>query len=114
MGVEQQGQRRAFLKRYDEALAAYDRALALDPKYAFAWNNKGIALRALGREAEAQEAERHARLRYGSARCGGAGPRRIPLGRRCGWGGMGQAPRGRMPGVIPGGNERSATICEPR
>ena len=32
------------LKRYDEALAAYDRALALDPNYAEVWNNKGNAL----------------------------------------------------------------------
>lgn len=47
------------LKRHDEALAAYDRALALGlGQYeSFAWENKATALRALGREAEAQEAE---------------------------------------------------------
>ena len=26
----------------DEAIKAYDKALDLDPKYVFAWNNKGI------------------------------------------------------------------------
>ena len=48
------------LKRYDEALAAYERATALDSTFALAWWNKGYPLRALGREAEAQEAERRA------------------------------------------------------
>jgi len=32
------------LGRYEEALAAYDRALALRPDYADAWRNKGAAL----------------------------------------------------------------------
>jgi tetratricopeptide (TPR) repeat protein len=41
------------LGRHTEALAAYDRAIALDPKYALAWNNKGNALYYLGRYAEA-------------------------------------------------------------
>ncbi len=41
------------LKRYDEALAAYDRALALDPAYAIAWYSKGLALYALNRHDEA-------------------------------------------------------------
>ena len=48
-------------KRYKEALAAYDRALALDPNDADAWNNKGIVLRALGRTAEAEAAAKRAK-----------------------------------------------------
>ena len=43
-GLEQQGQRAPDLKRYEEALAAYEHALALDPNDAVAWNGKGIAL----------------------------------------------------------------------
>ena len=33
---------------YDEAIKAYDDAIKLDPNYAAAWSNKGIALRNLG------------------------------------------------------------------
>ena len=32
------------LQRYPEALAAYEQALALDPKYVLAWHNKGTSL----------------------------------------------------------------------
>ncbi len=32
------------LKRFDDAIHAYDRAIALDPSYATAYNNKGLAL----------------------------------------------------------------------
>ncbi len=35
--------------RYAEALAGFDRALAMDPRHAFAWNNRGICLEATGR-----------------------------------------------------------------
>ena len=35
------------LKRYDEALASYDRALVLRPDYAEAHSNRGNALNAL-------------------------------------------------------------------
>ena len=45
-------------KRFTEALAAYDRALALDPQFALAWNNKIALLRRLGRTVEEQETER--------------------------------------------------------
>ena len=41
------------LKRYDEALASYDRALTLRPDYAEALNNRGNALRELKRFDEA-------------------------------------------------------------
>ena len=40
---------------------AYDRALALDPNLAAAWNNKGICLRMLERPIEAAAMEQHAR-----------------------------------------------------
>lgn len=45
--------------RFVEALAAYDRAIALEPT-ARRWRNRAATLRALGRNAEAQEAERRA------------------------------------------------------
>ena len=38
---------------YEEALAAYDECLRIDPKYVDAWNNKGIALKDLRRYEEA-------------------------------------------------------------
>ncbi len=41
------------LGRYEEALAAYDKATGIDPQYAKAWNNKGNALGNLGRYEEA-------------------------------------------------------------
>ena len=31
-------------KRYDEALEAYEKALALDPEFAYPWNGKGVVL----------------------------------------------------------------------
>jgi len=43
----------AKLERYEEALSACDRALALDQNYVNAWCNKGIALLKLKRYAEA-------------------------------------------------------------
>jgi len=39
-----------------EALAAFDRAVALDPNNALAWNNRANALRAAGRRDEARAA----------------------------------------------------------
>ena len=41
------------LKRYAEALAAYEQALALDPKFVNAWNGKGAVLTDQKRYAEA-------------------------------------------------------------
>src|SRR5258708_16575969 len=41
------------LKRYDEALDAYEQALHLDPSDAIGWNNKGLALGELKRYEEA-------------------------------------------------------------
>ena len=42
--------------RYDEALEAYNKAIELDPKDAFAWFYKGFTLRDLKRNDEALEA----------------------------------------------------------
>lgn len=44
------------LKRYDDALASYNRAVELRPEYAAAWNGKGNTLLALKRYEEARNA----------------------------------------------------------
>jgi tetratricopeptide (TPR) repeat protein len=49
-----------YLKQYEEALPAYDRALALDPDYEAAWYNKSEILRTLGRTVEADAARQRA------------------------------------------------------
>lgn len=43
-------------KRYEEALAAYDKALALDPQDSLTWQHKGLVLNTLTRYQEASEA----------------------------------------------------------
>ncbi len=45
-----------FLSRKDEAIAAYEKALKINPDNAKAWNNKGVALDDLGRKDEAMAA----------------------------------------------------------
>ncbi|GAB6266389.1 MAG: hypothetical protein STSR0001_18360 [Methanothrix sp.] len=49
------------LKKYDEAVDAFDKALQINPKDPLTWMNKGDALKALGRQAEADEAYAKAR-----------------------------------------------------
>jgi tetratricopeptide (TPR) repeat protein len=49
----EQGNIFAAGKEYEEAIAAYDRALQIKPDYHEAWNNRGIALGNLGRYEEA-------------------------------------------------------------
>jgi len=44
----------AHHERYEEAIAAYDQAIRLDPNYALAYYNKGCALDNLGRSKEAR------------------------------------------------------------
>jgi len=39
--------------KYEEAIAAFDRALEIDPTHAFAWNDRGVCLRALERNEDA-------------------------------------------------------------
>ncbi|MCU0629738.1 MAG: tetratricopeptide repeat protein [Methanoregulaceae archaeon] len=41
--------------RYDEAVAAYDRAVSLDPSFGKAWRNRGLSLSLLNRTTEAEE-----------------------------------------------------------
>jgi tetratricopeptide (TPR) repeat protein len=48
------------LKRYDEALAAYEQAIRLDPKYPLAYNSKGATLYVLKRYDEALAANEQA------------------------------------------------------
>jgi tetratricopeptide (TPR) repeat protein len=49
------------LKRYEEALAAYEQAIRLDPNFAVAYHNKGVALDNLRRSKEAQQCYEKAR-----------------------------------------------------
>ncbi|MGH7277687.1 MAG: tetratricopeptide repeat protein, partial [Candidatus Rokuibacteriota bacterium] len=42
--------------RWDEAVEAYRRVVAIDPSYAAAWNNLGLLLHRMGRYAEARTA----------------------------------------------------------
>jgi Flp pilus assembly protein TadD len=44
------------LEKHEEALKSFNKAIHLQPDNADAWNNKGHALMALGREKEAKEA----------------------------------------------------------
>jgi tetratricopeptide (TPR) repeat protein len=53
---KQEGLKFGNFRRYEEALAAYDRALAVDPAHANAWSNKVHLLDRLGRAREAAEA----------------------------------------------------------
>jgi CheY-like chemotaxis protein len=39
--------------RYEDAIAAFDRALEIDPTHAYAWNDRGVCLKALERNEEA-------------------------------------------------------------
>lgn len=43
------------LKRHQEAIVCYDRALQIDPRYTFAWTGKGVALDELGQYEDAIE-----------------------------------------------------------
>jgi hypothetical protein len=49
------------MKQHNDALASYDRALALNPKYASAMSNRSVVLREMGRDLEASEAARRAK-----------------------------------------------------
>jgi Flp pilus assembly protein TadD len=44
------------LKRYDDAIRSFRKAIQIEPSYATAWKNLGLALRSQRREAEADEA----------------------------------------------------------
>ena len=71
------------LMRYDEALAAYDQALALRPDYPEAFNNRGEALQQLKRHDEALASYDRALRRPGQAHAfGGAAMAALNL---CDW-----------------------------
>jgi tetratricopeptide (TPR) repeat protein len=50
---DKQGRDYAALENYDDAIAAFDKAIAFDPQYAEAWNHKGSVLALSKRYAEA-------------------------------------------------------------
>lgn len=47
--------------KYDDAIQSYDEAIRINPADENAWNNEGVALKSLGRNAEVQEAYAKAR-----------------------------------------------------
>ncbi len=51
----QRGETHHTMGRYEEAVAAFDRAVAIDPGYADAWKNRGLSLGLLGRANESEE-----------------------------------------------------------
>ncbi len=54
--MERQSLRSGETGKYNEAVKAYDASIRLDPNDAAVWNNKGMALKALGRTTEANAA----------------------------------------------------------
>ncbi len=59
--MEQKGDALMDLGRYEDALAAYEKATVVDPAFPRPWYKKGQALKALGRESEADDAFTKAR-----------------------------------------------------
>lgn len=55
---DSQGEVYLALQQYEEALAKFDHARSLSAEAGFAWRRTAKALRALGREAEVDEAAR--------------------------------------------------------
>jgi Flp pilus assembly protein TadD len=49
-----------MLGRHEQALYAFDQALARNPAHGGAWAGRAVSLQALGRVAEAEVAERRA------------------------------------------------------
>jgi tetratricopeptide (TPR) repeat protein len=62
----------AQLKKYPQALACFDAAIAIDPYFAGAWYNKALAMQCLGLKREAAAAMKTAEtLEGGRGRCCG-------------------------------------------
>ena len=51
----QRGETHHTMGRYEEAVAAFDQAISLDPDYSEAWKNRGLSLALLGRTHESGE-----------------------------------------------------------
>jgi len=51
----QQGEAHLMKDRYEEAVAAYDRAIALDQGYAEAWSRRGLTLSLIGKVNESED-----------------------------------------------------------
>jgi tetratricopeptide (TPR) repeat protein len=51
----QRGETHHTMGRYEEAVAAFDQAVAIDPGYGEAWKNRGLSLALLGRTNESGE-----------------------------------------------------------
>ena len=51
----QRGETHHTMGRYEEAVAAFDQALSLDPDYSEAWKNRGLSLALVGRTDESGE-----------------------------------------------------------
>lgn len=51
----QRGETHHTVGRYEEAVAAFDQAISLDPDYSEAWKNRGLSLALLGRINESGE-----------------------------------------------------------
>ena len=54
-GWYQQGEAHLMKDRYEEAVAAYDQAIALDQGYAEAWSRRGLTLSLLGKVNESED-----------------------------------------------------------
>lgn len=54
-GWYQQGESHLMKDRYEEAVAAYDQAIALDQGYAEAWSRRGLTLALLGKANESED-----------------------------------------------------------
>jgi tetratricopeptide (TPR) repeat protein len=52
---DQAGVTHHTMGRYEEAVAAFDKALSLDPQYAVAWRDRGLSLALLARANESEE-----------------------------------------------------------
>lgn len=56
----QKGRSLNGLGRYEETVAAFGKALSLDPEHYFAWNNRGQALEKMGKRDESADSYRQA------------------------------------------------------
>ena len=100
------------LKRFDEALASYDKALALKPDYAEALINRGNALLELKRFDEALASYDQARSRSAGLCRGAQQSRQCAAGAEAVRGGAGELrPRARAQARLCGGLNNRGNAC---